>query len=491
MGASRGLFESHRRARDIACHCRPWWVIVAPMQSPSLDWLNQHVWLDGCELETEMFQAREEGRDVAIVEAEYQRLWSIPRPKGQRFGGGRDRAWLRDAQAFLDQVQTLPLRPDFPFVEPSDLTGIRAARPRPPALKPWRGSRATFREKLHGGLLGRMAGCMLGKPVEGWRTPRLRAVAEATGNWPITDYWRHTRKKGVEGFEDRQHPCVQPNICCMVEDDDINYTTIGFAILKKHGANFTPVDVATFWCVNVPVFHTCTAERIAYRNFLAAIAPPASATFRNPYREWIGAQIRADYFGYANPGNPARAAEWAWRDASISHIKNGIYGEMWVAAMLAAAHVECDMTKIIRTGLAQVPARCRLAADIEKMLALHARGAGYDEAVAAIHQQWDENLDHHWCHTNSNAQIVALALLWGEDDYEKTITRAVMPGFDTDCNGATAGSVWGVAHGVRAIPAKWAKPLRNRVQTGVHGYFDVKISQLAEDMAATAWKQLP
>ncbi len=247
---------------------------------------------------------------------------------------------------------------------------------------------------------------------------------------------------------------------------------------------FTPLDVASFWCENVPVMHTCTAERVAYRNFLGFVVPPASASFRNPYREWIGAQIRADFFGYANPGNPERAADWAWRDASISHVKNGIYGEMWVAAMLAAAYVEDDLVKVIRAGLAQIPAKSRVTADVEKMLALHAQGASYEDAVAAVHQQWDEKKSHHWCHTNSNAQIVALALLWGGDDFEKTITRAVMPGFDTDC--ATAGSVWGIIHGVRALPAKWTKPLRDRVQTGVAGYHDVTISQLARDMVAVA-----
>lgn len=468
-----------------------------PMDNPLFQWLNQHVWLDGCELETELLQAHDEGRNLSAVEGEFQRLLAVPRPADGRFGGNRNNSWLRDAQALMDHVQTLPQRAGYRYIEPSDRAGIRAVRPRIPALKPWRGSRAKFLQKLHGGLLGRMGGCMLGKPVEGWRRANIRAVAETIGhNWPLRDYWRLPNKvevkklaaRDLRPFPDLQNPCVKPNLRYMVEDDDTNYTTIGFAVVQKKGPDFTPLDVASFWCENVPVMHTCTAERVAYRNFLSFIVPPASATFRNPYREWIGAQIRADYFGYANPGNPEHAADWAWRDASISHIKNGIYGEMWVAAMLATAYVETDWVKIIRAGLAQIPAQSRLTEDIEKILTLHANGASYDAAVEFVHQQWDEKKSHHWCHTNSNAQIVALALLWGENDFEKTITRAVMPGFDTDCNGATAGSVWGIVHGVNALPAKWTKPLHDRVQTGVAGYHDVKISQLATDMTDIALK---
>jgi ADP-ribosylglycohydrolase len=460
------------------------------------------MWVSGCDLETELRQARDEGRDLSSVEAGFQRLLAVPKPADATWrvilGEQRNEAWLSAAGQLLDQVQTLPYRKDFPYAEPSDLAGIHAARPAGPALKPWRGSRAEFTRRLHGGWLGRICGCMLGKPVEGWHRASIRITSEETGYWPLGNYFRLPtaaeakrikKRQPLQDFRNNVWPaCMRGAINGMVEDDDTNYTTGGLAIVRQYGANFTPLDVASFWCENLPIFHTCTAERVAYRNFVVGIMPPHSAGHRNPYREWIGAQIRADYFGYANPGNSARAAEWAWRDACISHVKNGIYGEMWVAAMLAAAYVETDWVKIIRAGLAQIPVKSRLSADIEKILAAHAAGASYEAAVNLIHQQWDETQGHHWCHTNSNAQVVAVGLLWGEDDFEKTITRAVMAAFDTDCNGATAGSLWGIKHGVAALPKKWTRPLNDLIRTGVAGYHEVKISQLAADMVEAALK---
>jgi hypothetical protein len=457
------------------------------MQSPIADWYKRHLWLDGCDLVVESDQARDEGRDLTTVTAELARLLAAP----------RDDAWFIAAGNLMDRIQLLPYRRATQYVEPSDFDSIQAERPAIPTLKPWRGSRAEFLRRLHGGLLGRIGGCLLGKPVEGWTRADIQTMAKETGNWPLQDYFRTPTARELKRIDARPSAkplrywwiaCVHPNIDGMVEDDDINYTTTGFALVKKHGANFTPTDVASFWGENLPIFRTCTAERVAYRNFVRALLPPVSAIYRNPYREWIGAQIRADYFGYANPGDPARAAEWAWRDASISHIKNGIYGEMWVAAMLAAAYVEKDWLKIIRAGLAQIPAKCRLTEDIQKILAAHAAGTSYDDVAALVHNQWDETKAHHWCHSNSNAQIVALGLLWGEDDYEQTITRAVMAAFDTDCNGATCGSLWGIKHGVDRLPKKWTRPMHDLVRTGVAGYHEVKISQLAEEMVDVALK---
>ena len=430
------------------------------------------------DLKTERQQCLDEGRDVGVLEAEFAALTGADLA---------DEANQRRAEALLDRTQDLPLKPGYANREPSDLAGIRAARPAAPPLPAPALSKEALRNKALGGWAGRASGCMLGKPVEGKRSWQIEKYLKAQGRWPLDRYFSARAPVDVAkecGFEKPWMALMEEGITCMVEDDDTNYTVTGLAIVKQRGREFTPEDVASFWLSNIPIFHVCTAERAAYRNLVAGVPPPQSASFRNVYREWIGAQIRADFFGYANPGDPARAAEFAWRDASISHVKNGIYGEMWVAAMLAAAYVCDDVEAVIRAGLGQVPAACRLAAELDRVLGLRRAGATYEQAIADLHTRWDENIGHHWCHTISNAAIVAVALLWGAKDFEKTIAGAVMPGFDTDCNGATAGSVLGVMLGGDRLPAKWIAPLRDTLLTGVAGFHSVSLTQMAEETVA-------
>ncbi len=433
--------------------------------------MDKHLWLwwrQG-EVAIEKEQMADEGRDPAALAEQFDALEKLD-DDGQAF---QDRF-----NALLDRVQALPISSKYD--EPSDLAGILAARPDGPRQVGKVGT--DLQDRLHGAWLGRCAGCLLGKPIECWHTDRVWGILQDAGHDMITDYlWRMDISQEVY----REHDAASlldfgSSIRHMPEDDDTNYTVTGLALVKQKGINFTPDDIATFWMQNIPILHTCSAERVAYRNFTAGIWPPGSATCRNPYREWIGAQIRADFFGYVAPGNPQLAAELAWRDASISHVRNGIYGEMWVAAMLAAAAVETDIKNIIEIGLAEIPVNCRLAEDIRQVIGWHGRGVSYRDAVTKIHERWDERNWHHWCHTNSNAQIVALALLFGERSFEKTVTRAVYPCFDTDCNGATAGSVIGMVLGAKALPAKWTDLMCDTLLTGVDGYQKVKISDLAK-----------
>ncbi|MBI4976759.1 MAG: ADP-ribosylglycohydrolase family protein [Spirochaetes bacterium] len=434
-----------------------------------------HKWLSITkgDLAIEREQCLDEGRDFTGVQKEYDTLLKTDLDN--------DPTLQPRAGAFLDATIALPVQKDYQFREPSDLAGIRAERPDGPRRINISLPDDVLFDNVLGAWLGRCAGCLLGKPVEGWRTERMWGYLKDLGRFPLADYFHSDIPEAVAKKYDVKGGAFINNVNRMVEDDDTNYTVTGFVLMKQKGAGFTPDDMADFWMQNIPLLHTCTAERVAYKNFSVGITAPASAAYRNVYREWIGAQIRADFFGYAAMGYPELAADFAFRDASISHVKNGIYGEMWVAAMLAAAPFERDVMNVIRTGLSEIPAKSRLARDIETVIGWHAEGIGYAEAISRIHTQWNEKNGHHWCHTNSNAMIVALGLLWGEGDFEKSVCRAVEACLDTDCNGATVGSVVGMMLGAKALPSKWIAPLNDTLDTGIAGYHRVSISAIAKE----------
>jgi ADP-ribosylglycohydrolase len=270
---------------------------------------------------------------------------------------------------------------------------------------------------------------------------------------------------------------VRGSVRFVARDDDIDYTILGLHILETRGFGFGPEDVAETWMSCVPFLATYTAERAAYRNLVCGLRPPDTATHRNPYREWIGAQIRADMWGYVSPGDPKRATELAFKDASLSHTQNGIYGEMWVSALVAACFVAPDMHTALKAALTNVPPHSRLAEAIRCVFALRERGLGWE----AARDELEERYGHYgFVHTINNATVVAAALLWGEDDYTRTVGLAVQGGWDTDCNGATAGSVFGVMHGVGRLPDSWVNPLNDCVRSAITGFDYSGISDLAE-----------
>ena len=440
----------------------------------------KHTWLylSRTDIETERRQCEEEGRDLSSVNNEFDRVLALDL---------NDLVNQPAAQALLDRTIALPIRAGYTFEEPSDIVGIRAARPtKRVALPSLSLGDMELEDKVHGAWTGRCVGCLLGKPVEGWRRDRMWGYLKDLNRWPLADFFRYdiatpdVRKK-YDVKDASSGVKFADFVDAMPEDDDTNYTTAALAILKRHGPGFTPADVANFWLSDISILHTCTAERVAYRNFCLLIQPPASASTRNPYREWIGAQIRADFWGYAAPGNPELAAEFAWRDASVSHVKNGIYGEMWVAAMTAAAFVTQDIPTIIRAGLAEIPAKSRLADAIESVLEWHEIEIDYGTASYRIHEIWKEERAHDWCHTISNAMIVAIGLLWGEHDFGLSVCRAVQACFDADCNGATVGSILGVMHGHKALPSKWVDRIHDTLHTGVTGYHTVKLADMTRE----------
>ena len=261
----------------------------------------------------------------------------------------------------------------------------------------------------------------------------------------------------------------------MPVDDDTNYVVLAQKIVENNGRAFSSENVMDAWIKYQSIHAYFTAERIAYVNFINCIQPPASAMYKNVCREWIGAQIRGDYFGYINPGKPEAAAEMAYNDARISHVKNGIYGEMFVSAMIACAAVTDNIDDIILGGLAEIPEISRLYESVMKIYNDFKNGVSLEECFDYIHSSYDEHTSHGWCHVISNAMIVVAALLYGEGDFGKSICTAVGMAFDTDCNGATVGSILGMRRGIDCIDDYWKKPINGKIHTSIFGVGTVDI----------------
>ncbi len=413
------------------------------------------------ELQTEYQQCIEEGLEVAPYKQLFDAVDQLPlSPIKEQLADG-----------LFQLIQNAPLRADYKYNEPSSYAEILALCDQ----SLWQGGKvdaSTLEDQIYGAWLARICGCMLGKTVEGIRTHELIPFLKETDNYPMhryilsADITEDVRKKYSYDFASRDYA---DQVEAMPADDDTNYMVLYQRVVEQYGRAFTPQDVANVWLTDQPKDAYCTAERVAFCNFVKGYYPPYSATYKNPYREWIGAQIRGDYFGYINPGNPKAAAEMAFRDASISHIKNGIYGEMFAAAMIACAAVEKDIKKIILGGLSQVPTTSRLYESVLSILRDYENGVAKEEVFARIHAAYDEYTVHGWCHTVSNAMIVAACLLYGAGDYGKSICMAVETGFDTDCNGATVGSVLGMRDGVKTVGEAWSKPLCGMLDTTIVG----------------------
>lgn len=376
-----------------------------------------------------------------------------------------------------NDLQALRTRSDFGYVEPSHLAGIRASRGG--ATRKWPVTLDdALLDRIHGAWLGRIAGCMLGKPVEGWSKDRIETYLKAVGEYPLADYVPPAPNPLPEGIERGPNKwSSRGEWSHALMDDDTNYTIMGLKIMEEKGPEFTTVTVGHMWQQSLPVFHVCTAERQAYINLVNQLPIDLVPMHLNPYREWIGAQIRADFWGYCAPGDPELAAEFAYRDAALSHVKNGIYGEMFCAAAVSAALATTDLDDIIAAAANEIPAHSRLAETVSDCLAWRRECATWEDAFARMLETYYGK--YSWVHTNNNLAIVLIGLLYGWPDYEKTVTISVAQGMDTDCNGATAGSIIGAALGAKALPAKWTDPLGGKLESTVTGFALSDIEDLA------------
>lgn len=430
----------------------------------------------------ELEQSRSEGKDVDDIRDRWVRAGGIAEPVR---GGATPypasaqlRALARELLAEIDAIAS-PTPVTESWSEAAELLSLDShALPAPPNLG----------DRIHGAWSGRAAGCLLGKPVEKIPREGIEEILRSTRRWPLTAYFTAA---GLDPAVSQRWPwnkrsavnSLVENIDGMPEDDDLNYPILNLSVLETAGDAFSTDDVAQAWLADLPAGRTFTAERVAYRNLLDGYSPTECAHVRNPFREWIGALIRTDVYGWVNPGNLAEACRLAYLDARLSHTGDGLWGATWAAALTSSALVRDDVTDVLDDALRAIPPGTPLARAVQFGMRLATQDSPLAEDLDALHEEF---AGVHWVHTVNNAALIAYAVMRSKGDFASGIAIAVLAGWDTDSAAATVGSVLGALAGHSNLPDEWIRPLDNRIATSLPGLSVVHIDDLAARTLALA-----
>ncbi len=359
-------------------------------------------------------------------------------------------------------------------LQPDTLNEILALRPEGADAEPKKVD--NLKKRMEGAVIGRLAGCILGVPVELYPHWQMHALALECGmTWPPQTYWKNTdQPDAVRYGVNTKVDYLEQNMKEAPVDDDITYMLLNLLLLEKYGKDYTLQNVADHWLEFVP--YACTAEEEALEQLKAGTRVESVANF-NPYVEWIGAAIRADAFGYACAGDPKAAAIASYNDAYLTHRKNGIYGEMFCAAAIAAAFTAETPLDAVREGLKQVPKDSEVYKTVDWALRCTKYCSNNVRALRMLEKKFE---GMNWVHTLNNMAAIVFALALGKDDFTKCIGECVALGLDNDCTTATLGSIFGACYGIDAIPPYWYDKFNDTVGSYINGYPKFAISDVVD-----------
>lgn len=323
-----------------------------------------------------------------------------------------------------------------------------------PATDSYKESDEQYLERLHGGWLAQIVAGALGTAIEGYTTDALR---EKYGE--IRDF------------------VVEPTTF----NDDVTYELAFLKALELRGEAVTSRDIAEQWVALIPF--GWSAELVALRNLRQGILPPESATFRNPFSEWVGAQMRGAVCGLVAPGDPVRAAELAWIDGVVSHAQNGVLGEVFNALLASLGFVMRDSRSVLEAAVRAIPEGSEYGRVLRYALDQAKKHGRWEPAWRACEERLKT---YNWVHAYPNAAAEVIALWYGNGDFDETLHVNAMCGQDVDCSAAQALTLLGVLYGPEGIPAKWKEPVGDELKTYVRGMKELSIRELAKWTATCA-----
>jgi ADP-ribosylglycohydrolase len=315
---------------------------------------------------------------------------------------------------------------------------------------------AGYEERVYSGVLGKIIGVYLGRPFEGWHYQRImKDLGEI-------NYYVHERLK----------------VPLIVTDDDISGTFTFFRALEDSGYSpkLTAAQIGQTWLNYIVDNRTIlwwggmgvSTEHTAFQRLKRGIEAPKSGSIElngKVVAEQIGAQIFIDGWGLVAPGDPELAADLAKKAGSVSHDGEAIYGAQVVAAMEAQAFVESDMNKLFDTAIGFIPKDCTIRRLIDDIRGWQAKDKDWRHTRERIQAAYGYDKFGGGCHMIPNHAVIVLALLYGEDDFQKSLMIANTAGWDTDCNSGNVGCIMGVKLGLAGLHTgpDWRGPVADRM----------------------------
>lgn len=304
-----------------------------------------------------------------------------------------------------------------------------------------------YRKKVEGCWMGKNIGGTLGAPFEGRR-----------GTVDIDFY---TQELGGEPL---------PN-------DDLDLQLVWLNVAETYGRATNAAILGEYW--HSYITPNWSEYGVGMNNMRMGLVPPLSGWVNNLNRDSCGAFIRSEIWACLAPGHPEVAVRYAYEDAIVDHSEEGVYGEIFCAAVQSAAFAEADKLKLIEIGLSWVPRDCGIARGIRCVIESWKQGLDWKAARKALLNEVPDAFFSVYMgepepdlprgrtgyDAPANVGIFVLGWLYGNDDFGKSLCIAVGCGEDTDCTAATLGATLGIIHGIDAIPAKWMEPIGNKIVT--------------------------
>jgi hypothetical protein len=264
-------------------------------------------------------------------------------------------------------------------------------------------------------------------------------------------------------------PRWQPELVNQFKQDDIYVEMTFLHTLEQRGLDVSIHDAGMdFAQTGYPLWHANKAGR---SNMRYGIAPPDSGHPKfNRHSDDIDYQIEADYSGLVSPGMPNRVIRLGEVFGRLMNYGDGVYGGQFVGAMYSEAFFEKDMVKIVQAGLSAIPEGSQYHECISDVLKWYKENPGnWQRTWQLIEKKYNRNPAYRRASCSReafnidakiNGAYVAMGLLYGERDPDKTILISMRCGQDSDCNPSSAAGVLFTTMGFQNLPERFTSALK-------------------------------